>query len=95
MAMWLVALNPKIQEECANESRSASTSNGEEECSLHEDPTQWESRLAYCRAVIMEVIRLRPPVYTNARNLSKDIELDGCIIPKGTRIPPNTSNSHR
>ena len=85
MAMWLVAMNPEIQEECANESHAATTRNGKE-CSLHEDPTQWESRLAYCRAVIMEALRLHPPVYTNSRNLSRDIKLDGCIVPKGTRV---------
>ena len=79
MAMWSMVQHPEIQKECAREAFEASAS-------LHEDASQWESQLAYCHAVILETIRLHPPVYTNSRNLTKDIVLDGCTIPQGTRV---------
>lgn len=87
MAMWSIVQHPEIQEECAKEAHEASSeSPSSDEPSLHEDASQWESRLPCCRAVIMETLRLHPPVYTNARNLARDLELDGCTIPKGTRV---------
>lgn len=86
MAMWSVVQHPEIQEECAKEAQYESSKISPDEPSLHEDASQWESRLAYCRAVILETLRLHPPVYTNFRNLSRDIELDGMTIPKRTRV---------
>ncbi|KAL7537054.1 hypothetical protein ACHAXR_007559 [Thalassiosira sp. AJA248-18] len=90
MVMWSIAKNPKIQQECAKEAHAASNSSKSctenNEPSLHEDASQWESRLAYCRAVIFEALRMHPPVYTNSRTLSKAVELDGYIIPAKTRV---------
>lgn len=85
MAMWSVVQNPTIQEECAREAHIAST-NTDDEPSLHEDASKWESRLAYCKAAILETVRLHPPVYNNGRNISKEMELDGYTIPKRTRV---------
>eukprot|EP00585_Thalassiosira_rotula_P003129 CAMPEP_0196159064 /NCGR_PEP_ID=MMETSP0910-20130528/46130_1 /TAXON_ID=49265 /ORGANISM="Thalassiosira rotula, Strain GSO102" /LENGTH=620 /DNA_ID=CAMNT_0041423977 /DNA_START=233 /DNA_END=2095 /DNA_ORIENTATION=- len=86
MAMWSIATNLSIQKECAMEAQDASSTSSENEPSLHEDASHWESRLAYCRAVILETLRLHPPVPMNSRILNKDVKLDGCTIPKRTRV---------
>ena len=88
MAMWSLAKNPEIQRECAAEARDASSTDptSKNKPSLHEDASQWESRLPYCRAVILETLRLHPPVYTNCRVFEKDVELDGCTIPRRTCV---------
>lgn len=86
MAMWSVVQNPNIQEECAREAKFASIDGEDGEPSLLEDASKWESRLAYCKAVVLETLRLHPPVFNNCRNISKDMELDGCTIPKNTRV---------
>jgi len=86
MVMWSIATNPSIQQECAMEAQDASSTSSQKEPSLHEDASQWESRLAFCRAVILETLRLHPPVTLNSRVFNKDVKLDGCTIPKRTRV---------
>ena len=88
MVMWSVAKDPRIQQECAKEAHDASSTktSSKNERSLHEDASQWESRLAYCRAVILETLRLHPPVPSNFRVFNKDVELDGYTIPRRTRV---------
>mmetsp|Transcript_10715 Transcript_10715/g.19433 ORF Transcript_10715/g.19433 Transcript_10715/m.19433 type:complete len:613 (+) Transcript_10715:85-1923(+) len=107
MAMWSIAKNPEIQKECAREAKDASTSSStrtktspskssseQRKRSLHEDASQWESRLAYCQAVILETTRLHPPAYTNYRVFDKDVKLDGCTIPRRTRVYLPLPNVH-
>jgi len=79
MAMYEVSEHPRIQSLCAEEARRAADH-------LVLDPTQWEDRLAYNWAVVMETLRLHPPVFTNCRNLVKDVELDEYTVPSGTRV---------
>jgi len=75
-------------------SKSSSSSSEQRKRSLHEDASQWESRLAYCQAVILETSRLHPPAYTNHRVFDKDVELDGCTIPRRTRVYMPLANVH-
>mmetsp|Transcript_39646 Transcript_39646/g.82821 ORF Transcript_39646/g.82821 Transcript_39646/m.82821 type:complete len:554 (+) Transcript_39646:1-1662(+) len=96
MAMWSIATNPAIQQECSEEAKRASSTissspplnncSVEQKKSLHEDSSQWESRLAYCQAVILETSRLHPPVYSNCRAFDKDVKMDGSTIPRRTRV---------
>ena len=75
--MWFIATTPRIQEECALEALGSD---------MDKNAADWESSLVYCRAVLMEALRLHPPVYSNNRHLNKELVLDGCIIPKDTRV---------
>lgn len=75
--MWFVATSPRIQEECALEALGSD---------VDKNAADWECSLVYCRAVLMEALRLHPPVYSNNRHLNKELVLDGCIIPKDTRV---------
>eukprot|EP00584_Thalassiosira_punctigera_P006652 CAMPEP_0172540934 /NCGR_PEP_ID=MMETSP1067-20121228/11829_1 /TAXON_ID=265564 ORGANISM="Thalassiosira punctigera, Strain Tpunct2005C2" /NCGR_SAMPLE_ID=MMETSP1067 /ASSEMBLY_ACC=CAM_ASM_000444 /LENGTH=610 /DNA_ID=CAMNT_0013326867 /DNA_START=13 /DNA_END=1842 /DNA_ORIENTATION=- len=84
--MWSVATHPEVQQECAREARDASKNRPKGEVSLREDASHWESQLAYCRAAILETLRLHPPAPVNSRIFDKDIKLDGHIIPKGARV---------
>ena len=88
MVMWSLEKDPRINQECAKEAHDASSTetSSKNERSLHEDASQRESRLAYCRAVILETLWLHPPVYSNCRVFNKDIELDGYTIPRRTRV---------
>lgn len=43
-------------------------------------------RLVYCERVIREAMRLFPPAYTIGRQAKEAVEIDGCLIPKGTNI---------
>ncbi|KAL7539502.1 hypothetical protein ACHAWF_006429 [Thalassiosira exigua] len=79
MITYVAASDPVLQRTCAREARDASET-------LDDDASAWESNLAYCRAVVLETLRVHPPVYTNARNLNDDVVLDGRIIPKRTRV---------
>ena len=51
--------------------------------------------LKYTQWCIKEAMRLYPPVVEIFRVLSKDTELDGIIIPKGTRVSVNMPALHR
>ncbi|CAG9788514.1 unnamed protein product [Diatraea saccharalis] len=41
-------------------------------------------RMTYCEAVIMEALRLFPPIPYVARQADKDLQLKSCLVPKGT-----------
>ena len=51
--------------------------------------------LKYTHWCIKEAMRLYPPVAQVHRLLSKDTELDGLLIPKGTRVTVNMLSLHR
>lgn len=43
-------------------------------------------RLVYCERVIRETMRLYPPAYTIGRKTKEPVDIDGCLIPKGTNV---------
>ena len=51
--------------------------------------------LTYTQWCIKEAMRLYPPVIEIHRQLSKDTELEGLLIPKGTRVSVNMPALHR
>ena len=51
--------------------------------------------LKYTQWCIKEAMRLYPPVLQILRILSKDIELDGVVVPKGTRLTVNIPALHQ
>jgi len=83
--MYCLSLHKEVQTECAKEAYAATTQMNTDG-SLNENPTQWEDRLVYCWAVVMETLRLHPPVFTNVRNLAKDLHLEDSTIPSGSRV---------
>jgi len=46
------------------------------------DPDQ----LLYCRAIIMETLRMYPPVIFTFRTLNEPMKLSGCVVPAGTNV---------
>lgn len=79
-AMYLLSTHKEIQTICANEARAASIS-------LQQDPSTWNEQLAYCKAVVMESLRLHSPVTLTSRTLETNVQLDECTsVPKGTRV---------
>ena len=51
--------------------------------------------LKYTLWCIKEAMRLYPPVIEFHRQLSKDVELDGVVVPKHTRVSVNMPGLHR
>ena len=51
--------------------------------------------LRYTHWCIKEAMRLYPPVLELYRKLSKDIELDGVVVPQGTSVAVNMPSLHR
>lgn len=49
------------------------------------EPLTWDdiSKMKYTWRVVMEVLRLIPPAFGGFRQVLKDIEFDGYLIPKG------------
>lgn len=52
-------------------------------------------RLTWTRAVLDEVLRLAPPAYVVDRAASRDVVLDGYLVPKGTIVNPCVGLLHR
>ncbi|CAB9526863.1 Leukotriene-B(4) omega-hydroxylase 2 [Seminavis robusta] len=70
-ALYLLAQHPQAQEHCVREIQN--TKGG------LVDPHD----LVYCRAVILEALRMYPPVVTTLRTMTKPVELSGgLVIPK-------------
>jgi cytochrome P450 len=73
-ALYNLAKNPKMEQECLAEinNRFNSTSPN-------------PNNLVYCRAILMETLRLYPPGNATTRTLTKDVELEGGFVaPAGT-----------
>src|SRR4051794_8080892 len=51
--------------------------------------------LPYCRQVIMEAMRLYPPVWLISRQVTGDLELDGHVIPAGSLVCVSPYTLHR
>ena len=81
-ALYLLAQNQDAQQLCAEEVKSVKTSENIEE-------------LVYCKAVILESLRLYPAAVMSTRTLSKKIQLQGDFIaPAGTRVIIPIRNIH-
>lgn len=63
----------------------------QEEMAKREAPGEfltWEdpSKMKYTWRVVLETLRLYPPVFTGFRTAIKDIEFDGYTIPNGWKV---------
>ena len=78
-AVYLLAKNPEVQEKVLEEVNSVCDSS---ELINHENIKD----MHYLEATIMETLRMRPPVTEHDRVCTKDCEVQGIKIPKGTQI---------
>jgi cytochrome P450 len=81
-AFWCVSQDPEVEAKCLEEIRHAAvvaTSGASDKDGL--DPND----LLYCRAVMLETLRLYPPAGLTTRFLTKPITLSGGLtVPKGS-----------
>ena len=69
-ALYNLAKHPKVEQECLKEIQR-----------LNSD-TPDPDALFYCRAVLLETLRLYPPANATTRNLTKDLKLEGGFVAK-------------
>lgn len=70
-ALYVISTMPEVEEKCLEEIRNSDVT----------DP----DALQYCKAVIMETLRLYPPGIATTRSLEKDLQVKGgFVIPAGT-----------
>jgi cytochrome P450 len=82
-AAYLLATNPEVDELCAQEVRATL---GEPGSPIPKDLDP-NTDLVYCRAVILEALRLFPPVMVLTRALEKPMKLEnGVTLPSGTNV---------
>jgi cytochrome P450 len=92
--MYCLSKNPRCQDRACEEARRVLST-------LDEHTKFDEDALPYCKAIIMESVRLHVPVIFTTRVASKDLVLDtddegGVVtIPKGTRFLINPTMIHR
>lgn len=76
-ALYLLAMNPNIQDLCSEEVESVLKNSADGKLANPE-------LLVYCSALISECLRLYPPAAISSRTLSKPVTLaDGFVVPKG------------
>jgi cytochrome P450 len=101
-ALFLLATHPHEQQVCADEAqrvfhnhnnkKETTTTMGKSETNEMDDDDDHDSHvhvqdLVYCKAVIMEALRLYPPAFTLSRHVDKDLTLhDGFVVPAGTSV---------
>eukprot|EP00957_Ditylum_brightwellii_P101302 7719382-Ditylum_brightwellii.AAC.1 len=87
-ALYCVAKCPKVEERCLRELESVivGPENDSSDSSNKNVPSFDPKKLAYCRAVILETLRLYPPTPTLSRCLQRPLGVDGVELPKGIRI---------
>lgn len=79
-ALYLLAQHPNIQDECYQEVMKNTSSNDNDE---DDDP----NKLQYCKAIILEALRLFPPAIRTNRTVKKPITLQGeFVVPVGTEV---------
>jgi cytochrome P450 len=79
-ALYLLAKHPHSKAACLEEIQSVLPKDDDDYAI--ETPDQ----LPYTRAIIMETLRLFPPIPTTSRNLERPMELSGHVLPTGTNI---------
>lgn len=81
--MYCLAKNPGVEKRALDEIHSVlgQTSSENAEHTKPIDPDQ----LPYCRAIIMETLRMYPPVIHTFRTLEEPIEISGYVISAGTQ----------
>ena len=82
--LYCLAKNPDVEERAMGEINSVlgQTPADNDEPTNPIDPDQ----LPYCRAIIMETLRMYPPVILTFRTLEEPMEISGCTIPAGTQV---------
>ena len=82
--LYCLAKNPGVEQRALEEINSVlgqtPVDNGEPTNPI--DPDQ----LPYCRAIIMETLRMYPPVILTFRTLEEPMKISGCMIPAGTQV---------
>ena len=82
-ALYLISKNPEIERICLNEINEAK--------SIMDTDNLW-----FCRAVILETLRLYPPGDITARSLQKEVEFKGGFVaPAGTMVSIAIWSIHR
>ena len=79
-AMYNLARNPEAQDRVYAELRAQNLGRPEDKIGRHS-----VDQLPLLKAVLKETLRIQPPVAANARKMTKDVELQGYLIPKGTK----------
>ena len=84
--LYCLAKNPEVEQHALEEIHSVlgRTSSNDAEHAKAIDPDQ----LPYCRAIIMETLRMYPPVILTFRTLDKPMKISGCkfMIPAKTQV---------
>jgi len=84
-ALYCLAKHPGVEERLIEEINTvlgASPSFADFSKSTDMDPDQ----LPYCRAIIMETLRLYPPGIQTLRTLEHELVIGGCTVPVGTQV---------
>ena len=84
-ALYCLARHPDVEERLIEEINTvlgSSSSFAEFSKPTAVDPEQ----LPYCRAIIMETLRLYPPAIQTLRTLEHELEIGGCTVPVGTQV---------
>lgn len=84
--LYFLGTYPEVQEKLISEIDAVVGSN--------EVTAQHMSKLLYCKHVIQETLRMRPPIVALDRLATEDCELDGVKIRKGTDIVLFWHNTH-
>lgn len=84
--LFLLATHPQAQQHCFDEVMHLKK-NTDVDAGASDGDLRVES-LVYCKAVIMEALRLYPPAFTTSRHVDKILTLarDGYSIPAGTGV---------
>lgn len=83
-ALYLISRSKQVEQCCVDEINAMG---------LEGDLSE---RLVYCRAVVLETLRLYPPAFSTIRLLQKPVALhDGFVVPAGTNISLSIWGIHR
>ncbi len=93
-ALYNLSQHPRCQERVAEEVRILLGDSRNDNDDLKTVENIKEDNLRYTYACIMESMRLCPTVLQTARDLLKPLDLDGYVIPEGTRVFINLVKLH-
>ncbi len=88
-ALYLLGSHPEVMDNARKEIDTALSSS--------DRPPSYEElqSLEYLDAVIKETLRLYPPIHIGSRLTAEDVELQGYVIPRGTRVMYSIYLAHR